>query len=261
MNRKQKMKVALDGLFTTSKPVEDVVTPATGANDSEPHNGKMNAVEVAPAQPVVAPETVLVEAKEPAIEMTPGSFGETRPEPALMKPDLPAKTLQVQDAIPAPAAVSKEHESTVSEAERQLVVFQLGNEQYGVDISAVDGIIKMQPITIVPHTPSYIQGVTNLRGTVLPVFDLRKRFGLEVQALTKDARIIVIRNHASTVGMIVDSVTEVLRVPEKACEPAPDIVCTVDSNYLSGIARTTDQLVILLDLDRVLHLSARTGAK
>ncbi|NMC11679.1 MAG: chemotaxis protein CheW [Chloroflexi bacterium] len=139
--------------------------------------------------------------------------------------------------------------------EHQLVVFELANEHYGVDIAMVEGIIKMQQITAVPHAPSYVEGVTNLRGAVLPVIDLRKRFNLPPEDTTKNSRIIHIAIDNVKVGMIVDAVSEVLRVPEEAIEPTPPIVTTVDSAFITGIAKIDNRLVILLDLGKVLSIN------
>ncbi len=139
--------------------------------------------------------------------------------------------------------------------EHQLVVFELANEQYGVDIAMVEGIIKMQQITVVPHAPSFVEGVTNLRGSVLPVIDLRKRFNLPQEETTKNSRIIHIAIDNVKVGMIVDAVSEVLRVSEEAVEPTPPIVTTVDSAFITGIAKLEGRLIILLDLGKVLSLN------
>lgn len=136
--------------------------------------------------------------------------------------------------------------------EQQLVVFDLAGEHYGVDIAAVEGIIKMQAITAVPHAPAFVEGVTNLRGKVLPVIDLRKRFGLAQGQATKDSRIVVVEMAGQTVGMVVDGVSEVLRISTEAIEPPSPIVTTVDSAFIRGIAKVGERLVILLDLGKVL---------
>ncbi|MEE8389443.1 MAG: chemotaxis protein CheW [Anaerolineae bacterium] len=142
--------------------------------------------------------------------------------------------------------------------ENQLVVFNLANEDYGVDIAAVDSIIKMQQITTVPQAPGFVEGITNLRGDVLPVIDLRKRFGLPVEENTKDARIVNVEVDGIKVGMVVDAVSEVLRVPEEDIEPPSPIVTSVDSSFITGIAKVDDgpgtpgRLIILLDLGKVL---------
>jgi purine-binding chemotaxis protein CheW len=141
--------------------------------------------------------------------------------------------------------------------ERQLVVFELANEHYGVDISAVESIIKMQSITAVPHAPDFVEGVTNLRGSVLPVVDLRKRFALSRSEATKNSRIVVVAIEGVKVGMIVDGVSEVLRVAEEAVEPPPPMVTTIDTAFIVGIAKLEGKLVILLDLARVLSLEEK----
>ena len=142
-------------------------------------------------------------------------------------------------------------EKNIAGEERQLVVFDLAHEAYGVDIMAVQSIIRMQAITKVPRTMHYVEGVINLRGTVIPVVDLRKRFGLVVTDETKDSRIVVVDINGQEVGMIVDAVTEVLRVSGDAIEPPSSVIAGADSAYLLGIAKLEDKLVILLDLDQV----------
>jgi len=140
----------------------------------------------------------------------------------------------------------------------QIVVFELGTEQFGVDISSVESIIKMQAITKMPHAPAFVEGVTNLRGKVLPVIDLRKRFGMASNEVDKDSRIIVISVNRTEVGMVVDGVSEVFTVPDQAVEPAPSIATTVDSAFITGIAKLDGRLVILLDLDRVLTIQEQS---
>ena len=142
--------------------------------------------------------------------------------------------------------------------ERQLVIFELAQEFYGVDIAAVEGIIKMQPITSMPHAPAFMEGVTNLRGSVLPVIDLRKRFNLPGDAVTKDSRIVVVDVHGAKIGMVVDAVSEVLRVPEESVEPPPPMVATVDSAFIKGIAKMGERLIILLDLSKVLSAEEKS---
>lgn len=138
--------------------------------------------------------------------------------------------------------------------ENQFVIFKLADEYYGVDIASVDGIIKTQFITIVPHAPNFVEGVTNLRGTVLPVVDMRRRFGLSMQAESKDTRIIVIELDGMTVGMIVDAVTEVMHISVEDVEPPSPMIATVDSSFITGIAKIADRLIILLDLAKVLTI-------
>lgn len=140
--------------------------------------------------------------------------------------------------------------------EEQLVVFQLCNETYGIDISAVHEIIKMQSITKVPRTPEFVEGVINLRGRIVPVIDLHKRFELPLEEETPHSRIIVVEVKGVTVGMIVDSVSEVLRLPEANIDPPPAAISGgVEIEYLRGVGKWQERLIILLDLERVLDKS------
>jgi purine-binding chemotaxis protein CheW len=134
----------------------------------------------------------------------------------------------------------------------QIVIFELASELFGLHIASVESIIKLQAITQVPHTPGFVVGVTNLRGNVLPVIDLRKRFGFDAKTMDKNSRVIVVNADKIKVGMIVDAVTEVLTISDQAVEPAPAITMTVDSNFITGIVKITKNLVILLNLERVL---------
>jgi purine-binding chemotaxis protein CheW len=145
--------------------------------------------------------------------------------------------------------------------EKQLVVFNLADEDYGVDIGSVETIIKMQAITSVPQAASLIEGITNLRGVVLPVVNLRKRFGLSSQEWDKDTRIIVTTLNHMKVGMIVDGVSEVLRIQDQAIEPTPPLVSTVDTTFITGIVKIEGRLVILLDLAKVFNMDEQVELK
>ena len=136
--------------------------------------------------------------------------------------------------------------------ERQLVVFDLAGEVYGVNIETVREIIRMQEVTYVPDAPDFVEGVINLRGRVIPVVDLRKRFSLAVTDATDESRVVVVDIGGQDIGVIVDAVTEVLRIAEDSVEPASSLVTTEDSYYIEGIAKVGDRLLILLDIDRAL---------
>ena len=132
--------------------------------------------------------------------------------------------------------------------EFQLVVFELGDERYGLDIATVYEIIRHQPVTAVPQAPAFVEGVINLRGRIIPVVDLRDRFGMAAGALTKASRIVVCEAAGTRVGLVVDGVSEVLMVPNDAVEPTPEVASGEDHAYLRGIAKLGERLVILLDL-------------
>jgi len=136
--------------------------------------------------------------------------------------------------------------------EKQLVIFELGAENFGIDIAAVEGIVKLQEITKIPQAPSYMEGITNLRGSVLPVIDLQKRFGMESQARTNETRIMVANVDGVKIGMIVSAVSEVLTIEDKVIEPSPPMVSNVNSEFIIGVAKIDKRLVILLDLAKVL---------
>lgn len=141
--------------------------------------------------------------------------------------------------------------------ERQLVLFQLAEELYGVDIADVHEIIRMQSITKVPKAPFFVEGIINLRGKVIPVADLRKRLGLAATKHTENSRIVVVESEGNNTGMIVDAVTEVLRIPDDSVEPPIDILTSIDSDYLLGVAKHNSSMIILLDLNKVLSKDAQ----
>jgi len=140
-----------------------------------------------------------------------------------------------------------------AERERQLVIFQLAREVYGLDINWVREIITLQDVTRVPGAPDFVEGVINLRGHVIPVIDLRKRFGLEAPVDPRRTRIVVVDVPPHTMGLVVDAVTEVLRIRESVVEPAGNVLAGVDVAFIQGVAKLEHRLVILLDLQRLLH--------
>lgn len=133
----------------------------------------------------------------------------------------------------------------------QLVSFEVGKEEFAIEILAVQEIIRMMPITAVPHSPAAVEGVLNLRGQVTPVVDLRKRFDLEPREHGQDSRIVVVEVGGHMLGFIVDRVNEVLRVNSNIVEPTPALTCGIDSDYVRGVGKMDDRLLILLDLDRL----------
>jgi purine-binding chemotaxis protein CheW len=142
-------------------------------------------------------------------------------------------------------------------AELQLVLFDLASEHYAVSSQCVREIIRMQNITRVPGALEFVEGVTNLRGKVVPVIDLRKRLALPAGDETKDMRIVVLEVGSEYVGLIVDGVSEVLRVPYSLIEPPSEVVYGPDADYILGIAKLESKLVILLDVDRLLSMDEK----
>ncbi|MDQ6943982.1 MAG: chemotaxis protein CheW [Candidatus Eremiobacteraeota bacterium] len=134
----------------------------------------------------------------------------------------------------------------------QVVSFKLGSEEYGVDIAQVQEINRMVAVTHVPRAPQFMEGVINLRGQLIPIIDLRARFGMQRAEHTKNTRIVVTEIGAKRVGMVVDSVSEVLRLPVDQIEDAPEMLTGVDTEYIRGVGKIEDRLIILLDLARII---------
>ena len=133
----------------------------------------------------------------------------------------------------------------------QLVSFRLDQEEFGVDILKVQEINRMVEITKVPQAPHYCEGVINLRGKVIPVIDLRKKFEMDSHEHDKNTRIVVCDVDGNVTGMIVDEVEEVLRIPRSTIEEAPRVVTTVNSEYINGVAKLDERLLIFLDISRI----------
>jgi purine-binding chemotaxis protein CheW len=133
----------------------------------------------------------------------------------------------------------------------QYLTFSLGQQQYGIEILRVQEIKGYTTVTAVPNMPPHIKGVMNLRGTVVPVVDLRARFGMSESEYTRFTVIIVVNLGTRVVGLIVDSVTDVLDIPSSDVVPAPDMGVGVDTSLLAGMAKSEDRLISLLTIERV----------
>jgi purine-binding chemotaxis protein CheW len=131
------------------------------------------------------------------------------------------------------------------EKDMKAIVFQLKDEEYGVDVHQVKSIERIQEITRVPRTPSFVKGVINLRGVVTPIINLRSRFDIEEAEFTEDTRIVIVHANDLEVGMIVDSANDVIDVPA--------VVGGIDAEYLDGVAKLDRRLLILLNLEKVLN--------
>ena len=133
----------------------------------------------------------------------------------------------------------------------QLISFNLGEETYGIEITKIREIIRVDQITQVPETPRYIKGLINLRSTVIPVIDLRTRFRLAEGELTDESRIMVLNVSERMIGIVVDAVSEVLRVSGDQISEAPPTVASQGNEYMIGLVRLEEQLLILLDVDKL----------
>lgn len=135
----------------------------------------------------------------------------------------------------------------------QVVSFRLGDEDYAIEITTVKEIILVEGITKVPQMPAYIEGIINLRGNVIPVVDLRKRFGLTGAAYDEHTRIIVTRMEGRIIGMIVDAVSRVMKIAKARIQPPPETIACLAGEYLVGVAKLDDRMQLLLDIQKVLR--------
>ena len=135
----------------------------------------------------------------------------------------------------------------------QIVGFRIGRETFGLPISLVQEIVRPPEITAVPHAPEYVEGIMNLRGRIVPVIDLRRRFGAAVIENTRKSRVLVVEFESRAVGLVVDSASEVLKVSDAQIEPPPNVLTDAATNYVSGVAKYQGRIIILVDLKRILY--------
>jgi purine-binding chemotaxis protein CheW len=235
---------------SSQSPISDL--PTVGEGEIQAEETAAARIEAKPAQPLSGMSPI---AAADHYLATSQSASETRLQPSA--PSMPAESATKKTAGDGRSKgeegdffVTRE---AASEEICQLVIFTLAGESFGLPIDRVESIIKPQAITVVPHARPYVVGVTNLRGTVLPVIDLRRRFRITAAEQTEDQRIVVVLFNDEKIGLMVDSVTQVLRLPQAAIEPPPPIVTAfVHSAFVTGIAKVDERLVILLDLEKVL---------
>jgi purine-binding chemotaxis protein CheW len=137
----------------------------------------------------------------------------------------------------------------------QIVTFNVGNEKFGVDILKVKEIIRMTDITKVPNTPNYVDGVINLRGKVMPIINIRSKFGMPRVENDSSTRIIIFELESKHIGFIVDAVNAVLKIPKSLFETPPEIIVGIDAKYITSVGIWNNQMTILLDLDKILTTS------
>jgi len=142
---------------------------------------------------------------------------------------------------------------------QQFLTFALGQEEYGVEILKIQEIKGFSAITPLPNAPAFIKGVLNLRGTIVPIVDLRKKFSLPEVGYTKFTVIVVVQIQGKIMGFIVDAVSDVLNVAAADIQPTPDLYGQVDISFINGLAKTGEKLVILLDIEKVLTASETAG--
>lgn len=144
--------------------------------------------------------------------------------------------------------------NTKTSDEMQVVVFKLGTDEYCVPVFQAREIQTYSTPTRIPNTPDFVEGIINLRGQIIPILDLKKRFGSGTTQIDTNTRIIIIEMEGEVLGILVDSVSEVLKIPQNRFEPPPQAVKTsINNNYISGIGKVDNRLLILIDLDKVLN--------
>ena len=146
------------------------------------------------------------------------------------------------------------------EQQREVLLCRIADEEYGIDIHRIKEIIKLRSITEIPRAPKFILGIITLRGTVIPVLDLRERLRLETAEFTRQNKIVVVQYNSQFFGLIVDAVIEVSRVPESSVEDTPSVMVGVEGRFIEGIGRAGKQMIILLKLDEVLDIDFKPAA-
>ena len=159
-------------------------------------------------------------------------------------------------------------QEVVADETVQIVTFQVGTEQYGLGINSISEIVRPHRITPLPRMPEFIEGVINLRGTIIPVVDLRKRFALAtIHDVPRKMRMVITRgavhgaagNGSKLLGLVVDGVNEVIHVPKKDIEPAPEAAMGASADFITGMGKVADRLIILLDITRILSQQERAA--
>ncbi len=136
----------------------------------------------------------------------------------------------------------------------QIVIFSIGKEFYGVPIEAVHEIVRVPEMTAVPDAPEFFEGVINLRGKIVPVVDLRARLRLPRAERTRSSRVLVTENGGRVIGLLVDAVSEVRKLPVEAVEQPPEMIAAVGIEYITGVAKVGERLIIFLDLKKILSV-------
>jgi purine-binding chemotaxis protein CheW len=243
-----------------------------GAEPPPPAEAAREKRYVARDEPMVFPEDPVPAAKPSRIELPPSGLAADILAMAgaeAVSPAIPAS--DPSPATPEPThAAARAHnisffaspvreERKAVEATEHLATFFLSREEYGVDVRLVQEIIRVSEVTPVPRAPESIKGVINLRGRIIPVIDLKRKLGLGDVDPGRRARIVVVKLRERLVGLLVDAASQVLKVPVSSIEAAPDAVLEIDGDYIRGVAKLPDRLIILMDLQKILSLELREG--
>ena len=176
----------------------------------------------------------------------------SEPTAADVPADDPETALSVAEALLG----AEEGEDEGAAEKTELLGFMISDEEYALDILEIKEIIRLQIITPVPRTPDYLKGIITLRGVIVPIFDLRRRLGLKEREHGPLTRIVVVYRGEEYAGLIVDSITQVMRIGADEIEPPPTTIGVVEAEFIRGVTRHQERLVILLNLSRVLDVTA-----
>jgi purine-binding chemotaxis protein CheW len=234
-------------------PVSEPVFADDAVFTDDPEPGAESAA--TSGSTVSLPASGLAEDILKSFEQTPAAEASAEEAPAapvaLPASGLAEEVLGREQTLSFFSAPAQQHRAAV-EATEHLATFYLDREEYGVDVKQVQEIRRVTEITSVPRAPQFIRGVINLRGRILPVLDLRTRLGLGEVATSRAARIVVVRVKDRLLGLLVDGASQVLKIPVSQVEPAPEEVVQKGGDYIRGVAKLDDRLIILVDLERLL---------
>ena len=245
---------------TASEPVF-ADEPQDAALGAAPAAGSGGAAVVLPASGLAEDILAQLEGATPTGDAAAGPAAAALPASGLAEEVLGRE--QTLSFFSAPA----QQQRAAAEATEHLASFFLDREEYGVDVKQVQEIRRVAEITSVPRAPEFVRGVINLRGRILPVLDLRRRLGLGEVVVGRASRIVVVRVKERLLGLLVDGASQVLKVPVSSIEPAPEEVVQKGGDYIRGVAKLADRLIILVDLERLLASeilaasAAPTGAR
>lgn len=266
--KRKKLEAAIDNLFSAPKMKanQNQVQAEEGNGNAQPAETTQGIIEIEEAVTppeknnlsdlagvIGTPEVLSSAEVDPLHVSAPPTPIEKAPAPVAALGELAEKQTAILSSPPPPMPDQNPADEFAGYGDSvQLVIFTLNGQYYGIGIEAVDSIIKMKTITELPHAPYFIVGLINLRGKVLPVISLRRRFGFTEEESTKNSRIIVINVDQKEAGIIVDGVSEVETIFKKDIEPSPVMTGSNASRPIDGIAKLDDRLVILLNLSKVI---------
>jgi purine-binding chemotaxis protein CheW len=161
--------------------------------------------------------------------------------------------------VPAPVTEAPDVENTrdkeqlsTENYQDQIISFKVGDEEYGLEILSVREVIRIKEITKLPKAPDFVTGVINLRGDVIPIIDLRKKFGLSFREYSEMTRVIVVEVERKLMGMVVDSVSHVIRIGQDQIVPPPTLVGGISADYIRGVGKLDERLIVLLNIGKIL---------